>query len=134
VVGRIEILPPNPVHAASASRTAAADPVAAADALSGRRGGAAPRPAPVDVVIDIDAAGNPQRSSTGTAESGSQHRGRRRALPYTPPEGRRSPYATAAAGTTNKPSLREAGSLAYRSADALVADYAHRGTFFDLTV
>ena len=134
VVGPIEILPPNPVRTAGASRAAAVDPVAAADAMTGRRGSASARPAPVDVVIDIDAAGNPQPSSTGTAESGSQHRGRRRALPYNPPEGRRSPYATAAPGTTNKPSLREAGTLAYRSADGLVADYAHRGTFFDLTV
>jgi hypothetical protein len=38
------------------------------------------------------------------------------------------------AGAAGKPTLRDAGTLAYRSADGLIADYAHRGTFFDLSV
>jgi hypothetical protein len=86
-------------------------------------------------VIDLDASGEPRSFSDSAAETGGQQRGRRRALPYHPaPEGRRSPFATAAAGAAGKPMLRDAGTLAYRSADGLVADYAHRGTFFDLSV
>ena len=134
MVSPIEILPPNPVHAAGVTR-AAPDPVVAADAATGRRGNAAPRPAPAEIIIDIDPTADPKPTSGDTAESGTQHRGQRRALPYHPaPEGRRSPYATASADAANKPSLREAGTLAYRAADGLIAGYAHRGTFYDLKI
>ena len=141
MVGPIEILPPHTVHAGRVERAKATDPVAAVDAMTGRRGGTSPRPARVDVVIDIDAAGNLQpapaqkTTASSAAGSGGQPRGRRQALPYgSAPEGRRSAYATAMAGTADKAALRAAGALAYRSADGLVADYAHRGTFFDLKV
>jgi len=136
VVGPIEILPPlSPVHAAAAARAVPPDPV---DGATGRPGGAGPRPA--DVVIDVDAAGDPRPPTTrkvdsrGTAEPGSEQRGRRRTPPHRPaPESRRSPYATAIAGAAHKPALRDAGNLAYRSAEGLGADYAPRGTFYDLT-
>ena len=134
MVGPIEILSPSSaVHAAAAARAIPVDPVAP--------GGAGPRRAPIDVVIDIDAAGDPQprpagkANADGAAEPGSEQRGRRRTPPYRPvPESRRSPYATAIAGAAHKPALRDAGTRAYRGAEGLGADYAPRGTFYDLTV
>ncbi|MGE5146033.1 MAG: hypothetical protein ACM3N5_04755 [Candidatus Eiseniibacteriota bacterium] len=132
MVGPIEILPPHPVHTATSARVAATGPVAAADAVSGRRG---PVPRPAEVVIDLDPAGNPKAISGAAAESGTQQHGQRRALPYHPSaDSRRSPYATASADAAKKPSVREAGTLAYRAADGLIADYAHRGTFYDLKI
>lgn len=133
MVGPIEILPRFPAHGAGTSRVSAPDPVAASDAMSGRRGSAAPRPAPAEIVIDIDPTGDSRPSSGGAAESGTQQRGRQRALPYNSvSQGRRAP-SVAAAGA-DKASLRKTGAAAYRAADLLIADYAHRGTFFDLKV
>jgi hypothetical protein len=135
VVGPIEILPPLSSPAADAARRVPLDPIAPAGAADERRGHATPRPLPVDVVFEIDTARDARPRPEGAAGAASRHRGGRRPLPYPPgPEGRRSPFAASAAGAADRPVPRDAGALAYRSADGLIADYAHRGTFLDLSV
>lgn len=136
MVGPIEILPPLRPSAAGPARSAPLDPIAATPGATSRRRDAAPRPAPAEVIIDLDASGEPRRGSdSASAEKGAHARGRRRALPpYAASEGRRSPFTGAPADAAGRPAARDAGTLAYRSADSLIADYAHRGTFFDLSV
>jgi hypothetical protein len=133
VVGRIEILPPLSSATARAARGTPRDQIAAAAGARDR----APRPAPgragADIIIDINAAGDPERVSTGASRASSDDL--RRALPYPPAAGAGGPsQAGAVAGASDRATLRDAGVLAYRSADGLVADYAHRGTFVDLSI
>ena len=132
MVGPIEILPPlSPVHAAAAAR---AIPVEPSDRTGHAGGRPSPRLAPADVVIDVDASGDPQPRPSARAEAGGQRTGQRRARPAQPTPERRAVYGTALAGAADRPSLRETGAIAYRSADGLIADFAHRGTFLDLEV
>ncbi|HVO14660.1 MAG TPA: hypothetical protein VMV26_05575 [Alphaproteobacteria bacterium] len=127
VVGPIEILPPlSPAHAAAAARAIPIDPAS----RSGRPG---PRPAPAEVVIDVE-AGEPQGPASAGAKAGGERAGRRRARPPQPMPERRALYGTTPAGAANGTTLRETGTVAYRSADGLIADAAHRGAFFDLKV
>lgn len=124
MVGPIEILPPlSRVHATAAARALPIEPAGRTD-----RTGA--RPAPAAAVVDVEA----ELWSSDRAGAGDEHAGRRRARPAQPLPVRRALYGTPPVGAAKSARLRETGTLAYRSADGLAADVAHRGTFFDLKV
>ena len=133
MVGPIEIIPPSSSASARSARATPLDPVAEPGDTARRHGRAASRPAAV--VIDIDAAGNPRAAGPTDSVAGGRPAGTRRVPPTQPvSESRRSPFSTATPDAADKPALRSAGMLAYRNADGLAADYAHRGTFYDLSV
>jgi hypothetical protein len=127
VVGPIEILPPlSPVHAAAAARALPVEP-------AGRTDRAGTRPAPAAVVIDVE-PGEAETPASTRAEGGGERVARRRARAAQPIPERRALYGTAPAGAAGGTVLRETGTVAYRGADALIADFVHRGTFLDLKV
>lgn len=137
MVGSIEVLPPLVSAASGAARRVALDPVEPISAPAGRRGRTASGPAPAPVVVDLDLES--QRAAGPRPECAAEGDSRDRGGPRPPAHGggvdsRRSPFATSAARASEQPVVRDAGMLAYRNADGLAVEYAHRGAFFDLSV